>query len=49
MGAKNSRKGRKIGRDKVKCARYKAAGTREKNKERKRLRHERQVSTRKPR
>lgn len=28
---------RKIGRDKDKCARYRAAGTREKNKERKRI------------
>ncbi len=35
MSAKNTRKGRKIGRNKVKCARYRAEGRREKNKARK--------------
>lgn len=30
--AKGSKKGRKIGRDKIKCARYRLEGRREKNK-----------------
>lgn len=32
---KKGRKGRKIGRNKVKCERYRAEGRREKNKQRK--------------
>lgn len=35
-GPKSSRSGRKHGRDRVKCARYRAEGRRERNKERKR-------------
>jgi len=35
MGSSTGKKGgKKIGRDKVKCAQYRALGTREKNKER---------------
>ncbi len=35
MAAKKTKKGRKIGRNKAKCERYRAEGRREKNKARK--------------
>ncbi|WP_165963959.1 hypothetical protein [Actinomadura sp. KC216] len=45
--AKQGAKGKKIGRNKVKCERYRAKGTREQNKERRRLKREGKLAVRK--
>lgn len=43
-GPSGGRKGRKIGRDREKCARYRAEGRREHNKARRAARHARRTS-----
>jgi len=43
--AKGGKKGRKIGRDKVKCARYRLEGRREKNKARRAAKRAKNNST----
>lgn len=47
MPSKKGKKGRKIGRNKVKCQRYEAKGTREKNKLRKAEKRAKKLAKRK--